>query len=153
MRFDGLELSAPDDFVVEETTIALRAPPGPTESRILQKQFPIRPNLIMNRKRVGLGATLALLTAEVTAELASTIIGLRALATDEIRFDDGCEGIIVSFEFPMREVASVRQFHALRLDDGIFTDVTLTVDGMTLNEAAKAKWLTVLSSARRESKS
>lgn len=147
MLFDGLELQPPADFQVEESMLTLRAPPGVSEPRMLQKQIPVRANLIVHRRRVGANATLALLAGEVTAELASTVIGLRNLTTEPIKFDDDRDGVIVAFEFPLRDVAGVRQFHALRLDGEIFTDVTLTVDGTTLNDAAKQKWLAVLTSA------
>ncbi|MBI2372424.1 MAG: hypothetical protein HYV07_00360 [Deltaproteobacteria bacterium] len=150
MHFDGLELQPPANFETEETILSLRAPPGPSDPRLLQKQIPVRANLIVSRKRVGPLATLPLLVAEVSAELVSTVVGLRGIANEEIRFADGVVGVIVSFEFPMREVAAARQFHALRLDDGIFTDLTLTVDGLTLNDSAKKEWLEVLVSARKE---
>lgn len=148
MRFDGLELTPPPDFQVEEASLSLRAAPGATDPRLLQKQIPIRANLIVHRRRVSAASTLSLLVAEVTAELASTVVGIRGLATEDIVFDDGQKGVVVGFEFPMKEVAAVRQFHALRLDDGIFTNLTLTVDGMTLNDAAKKRWWAVLTSAR-----
>lgn len=150
VRFDGLVFDPPADLRPEEALLTLRAPPGPSDPRLLQKQVPVRANLIVHRRRVGAEATLPLMVAEVSAELVSTVIGLRGLATEDIRFADGVVGVIVSFEFPMREVAAARQFHALRLDDGVLTDLTLTVDGLTLNDAAKKKWLDVLSSTRKD---
>lgn len=148
MLFDGLQVDQPPEMVIEESMLTLRSPPGPSTPLALQKQIPVRPNLIVHRRRVGPNATMSLLVGEVSAELASTIIGMKGLATEQITYTDGKQGVIVSFEFPMREVASVRQFHALRLDDDVFTDVTLTVDGTTLNDAAKNKWRNVLLSAR-----
>ena len=150
MRFHGLSFEPPAELVAEEALLTLRAPPGPSDPRLLQKQIPVRANLIVHRRRVGAEATLALLSAEVSAELASTVVGLRGLASEELTFADGVRGVIVSFEFPMREVASARQFHALRLDGDTFTDLTLTVDGLTLNDATKNKWLDVLASARKD---
>ncbi len=150
MRFDGLTFDPPADLAPEEATLILRAPPGPSDPRLLQRQLPVRANLIVHRRRVGPEATLPLMVAEVSAELVSTVTGLRALATEDLRFADGAPGVIVSFEFPMREVAAARQFHALRLDDGVLTDLTLTVDGLTLNDAARKKWFDVLASARKD---
>lgn len=150
MRFDGLSFDPPPELVQEEVILTLRAPPGPIESRMLQRQIPVRSNLIVHRKQVGANATLPLLVAEVSAELVSGVVGLKGLATEPIRYADGVEGVIVSFEFPMRDVAAARQFHALRLDDGVLTNLTLTVDGMTLNDGAKKKWFDVLASARKE---
>lgn len=148
MRFQGLEISPPDDFAVEESSLTLRAPPGETESRLLQKQLPIRANLIVNRRHVGPEAPLAILTAEVTAELASSVEGLKDLKTESFTFVDNVEGMLVSFRFDFREAAAVRQFHALRLDDGVFTNLTLTVDGLKLDDRTKAAHMATLASAR-----
>lgn len=148
MRFDGLELAPPEDFAVEEASLTLRAPAGPREPRMLQKQLPVRANLIVHRRRVGDAATLDLLAAEVTAELVSSVVGLEGLHRDPITYADGASGFVVGYEMPMREVAALRQFHALRLDDGVFTDVTLTVDSLTLNDRAKERWYQVLAATR-----
>lgn len=144
----GLRLVAPD-FVVDEVMISLRAPaPVAADPRVLRKQTAIRPSLIAHRRSVGSVATLELLTGEVVAELVSSIAGLSALTSESFSYDDAAIGTLVGFDFPAAEVGTARQYHALRLDDGVLTTLTLTIDALTLNDAGKAAWLKILSSTR-----
>lgn len=145
-RLAGLSLHAPD-FVIDEVMISLRAPaPVAGDPRLLQKQTPIRPSLIAHRRHTGTVATLELLAGEVVAELVSSIIGLSALTNESFTYADGAVGIIIGFDFAAAEVGTARQYHALRLDDGVLTTLTLTIDALTLTDSGKASWLKILSS-------
>lgn len=151
MRFAGLAIDTPADFTVDQAMISFRAPP-PTaiEPRLLQKQTPIRPSLIVHRRDVGDAASLPVLAGEITAELVSSISGLSALTTESFAYADGAPGILVGFDFGADEVGTARQYHALRKDERILTTLTLTIDKLTLNEPTKTKWLKLLSSVVRD---
>ncbi len=145
-RLAGLSLTAPD-FVIDEVMISMRAPaPVAGDSRLLNKQTAIRPSLIAHRRTTGAVATLEMLTGEVVAELVSSITGLSALTTETFSYVDGAVGVIVGFDFAAAEVGTARQYHALRLDDGVLTTLTLTIDGLTLTDSGKTAWLKILSS-------
>jgi hypothetical protein len=148
MRFAGVVLDLPSDFSADEALISLRAPAVQklVEPRALQKQTPIRPSLIIHRRRVGDVATLETLAGEVCAELASSVVGLKGLATEAFSFKDGASGILVGFDFPAAEVGTARQYHGLRKDGPMLTTITLTIDGLTLTEAAKKQWLSTIAS-------
>lgn len=147
MKHGGLRFEAPAEFAIDQTMISLRAPP-PTagDPRVMQKQTSIRPSFIVHRREVG-ETSLEVLTGEVTAELVSSIGGLSELASESFTYADGATGFIISFDFAAPEVFSARQYHALRKDGGVLTTMTLTVDKLSLNDATKAKWLALLSSA------
>lgn len=143
----GLRFDPPDGFAADEAMLSLRGPPpAAVDPRVLQKQWPIRPSLIVHRRSVG-DADLELLAGEITAELVNSIVGMQGLTTERFAFDDGAAGFVIGFDFPAPEASTARQYQALRKDDGVLTILTLTVDGMRL-AAEKAKWLACLSSAR-----
>lgn len=145
-RVAGVSIVAPD-FTVDEVVCSLRAPaPVAADPRVLQKQTAIRPSLIVHRRATGVVASLEILAGEVVAELVSSITGLSALTSEAMTFVDGSAGMLIGFDFPAAEVGTARQYHALRLDHGVLTTLTLTIDALTLNDAGKAAWLKILSS-------
>jgi hypothetical protein len=145
----GLRFDPPDGFLADEVMVSLRAPPPQlVDPRVLQKQVPVRANLIVHRRRIGDEADLELCAGEICAELVNSVVGMQSLTTERFAFDDGAPGMIVGFDFPAAEAATVRQYQALRIDDGVLSILTLTIDGARLNDDAKATWLKCLSSAR-----
>ncbi len=145
----GLRFDAPEDFVADEVMVSLRAPPPQlVDPRVLQKQIPIRPNLIVHRRRIGDGADLELCAGEICAELVNAVVGIKGLTSERFAFDDGAPGMVVGFDFPAPESSTARQYQALRIDDGVLSILTLTVDGARLNDDAKSRWFKCLSSAR-----
>jgi hypothetical protein len=148
----GLKLNPPEGFVVDQTMVSFRAPPPVTgDPRVLQKQTAIRPSLIVHRRDVG-DVDLGILAGEVTAELVQSVSGLSGLTSEGLAFDDGNQGIIISFDFGSAEVGTARQYHALRKDGPILTTMTLTLDKMTLNDATRAKWLALFTSVSQDGK-
>lgn len=133
----GLSYEAPAGFEPVEVMVTLKGPPVDDlkDPRALQKQFPIRPNLILHRRGVQPGASVDMLCGEICAELVSSISGLSNLLTGPFSFADGAEGMLVSFDFPAGKAATVRQFQAMRLDGETFTTATLTVDASTWTDA------------------
>jgi hypothetical protein len=147
MQLGDLRFDPPADFTVDQTMISLRAPPPTSgDPRVMQRQTAIRPSLIVHRRDVG-DTALEILVGEVTAELVASIGGLSGLSSEAFAFQDGAHGVIVGFDLAAAEVMSARQFHALRKDGPVLTTLTLTVDKLSLNDAGRAKWLAVLSSA------
>ena len=147
----GITFEPPPEFVTEEVMMSMRAPPQPDLKVPLatQRQLAVRPNLIVHRKTVSPDATLELLTGEICAELMTSIGEMQNLTTERFAFDDGTPGIIIAFDFIAPQLATIRQFQAVRLDrGGSLTTLTLTVDLSKLNEAAKLTYLKCLSSCR-----
>ena len=115
------------------------------DPRAMQTQTAVRPNLIAH-KRPSQGADIEMLTAEMCAELLTSIENIEDLATDGLTFADGNEGRLVSFTFPAGKVMRVRQYQALRLDGETLTSLTLTVDGATLTDALLETYISSLKS-------
>ncbi len=142
-----LPFDAPPQFELSEVMVSFRGPDtaGLKEPRAMQRQFPIRPNLIMHR-RPAPDANLEMLTAEMCAELLTTIDGIKDLSTEALTFADGAEGSLVSFDFPAGKAMTVRQYQAVRVDEGQLSTLTLTLDSSTLNETSWATYQKTLAS-------
>lgn len=149
----GLQLDLMPDFAVDEVMVSLRGPEvgGLKDPRMLQKQLPVRPSLIIHRRVVGNSAALDMLVGEICAELISSINGMQDLRTEALAFDDGARGSMIVFDFPVSAGARVRQFQAARLDGPVLTTLTLTVDAVTLNDKARDAYLKSLASVRAPS--
>jgi hypothetical protein len=142
----GLNIDLPADFAIDQAMLSFRAPAAVVgDPRVLRRQTVIRPSLMLHRRDVG-DTALEVLAGEVTAELLASIPGLTALTTETIAFVDGHDGVVVGFDFGAPEVGTARQFHALRKDGTLLTTVTLTLDKLQLNDAAKQKWWAMLAS-------
>ncbi|MBI5498433.1 MAG: hypothetical protein HY904_25755 [Deltaproteobacteria bacterium] len=146
----GIQFNPPPEFGVDEVMLTLKGAPvaGLKDPRMLQKQTPVRPNLIIHRRVVGSAATVEMLCGEVCAELVSAVDGIKGLGTQAFAFDDGGRGMLVVFDFPAGTLATVRQFQALRLDAGVLTSLTLTVDSTTLNDTLRELYLRSLASMK-----
>jgi hypothetical protein len=133
---NGLSFDPPAGFDVSEVMVTLRGPDTSAlkESRALQPQFPVRPNLIVHRRARPEGAELDVLAAELCAELLTTIDGLKDLKTEEVTLADDVAGRLVSFDFPAGKAMTVRQFQVVRLDDQALWTMTLTIDSAVLTD-------------------
>jgi len=149
--FQGLTFETPDDYGFDEAMLTLRSTAADElkEPMMLQKQWPVRSNLIIHRRVVHEDATLELLAGEICAELVSSVAGMENLAMERFPFADGAEGMIIAFDFALTKKvnAAVRQYQALRLDDQRLTSLTLTVDRNKMTERGKADVLELLGSA------
>lgn len=145
----GLPFAPPEGWAVTEVMVQLKGPPVDElkDPRMMQSQYPLRPNLIVHRRQIPTGADLDMVAAEICAELVHSIEGMRDLSTNELAFADGHAGRVVQFDFPAGKAATVRQFQALRLDDDVLTTLTLTVDATTLNDERKDSYFQSLASA------
>jgi hypothetical protein len=144
----GLAFDPPAEFLPDEQLVSFRAPPPDLKSpMLLNKQLTVRPNLMVHRRPAG--GSIEMICGEICAELVSAIPGMDNLVTGHFAFADGVQGMLLSFDFPAND-ARVRQFLAMRIDNGMLTTLTLSVDGATLNEAAQKRYLGSLASARAE---
>lgn len=147
----GIVLDPPEGFVAEESMVSFRAPVASqlTDPRMMQKQMPIRPNLIVHTRKVRDGQKLQDLVAEATAELMRSVPGLINLASSQLPFADAAVGTLLMFDFSAGDASTVRQYHALRLDGGMLTTLTMTVNALGLTESMQANHVALLASAKK----
>lgn len=147
MKPVALPFSPPNGFDLGEVMFSFRGPEVSDlkDPRAMQTQTAVRPNLIAH-KRPASGADIEMLTAEMCAELLTSIDNIEDLATDGLTFSDGNEGRLVSFTFPAGKVMRVRQYQALRLDGETLTTLTLTVDGATLTDGRLETYMSSMKS-------
>jgi hypothetical protein len=145
----GFSLDVPEELAVEELFVTFRAPDRElVEPRALNTQQAIRPNLVVRRRTVRRDVSLDTLAGEMCGELAKSIPSLTGLERAGFRFQDGSTGLLLAYEFQATASALLRQYHVLRLDDRTLTTLTLTLDGRTLTEAERDRYLSHLASGR-----
>lgn len=147
---DGLEIQMPEGFEREETMVAFRAPEPPDlrDPRALQRQLITRPNFVVHRKKAPPGSDLADLAAQTSRELTDSIAGILGLDMAELTFADGATGVLLNYDFPATKAFTLRQYHAIRLDGGIVTTLTLTTVAAAVSEKVQNEYVESLRSAR-----
>ncbi len=146
----GLRIDTPQDWSPDEVMMSFRAPPSDLKSpMVLNKQLVVRPNLIVHRRPVDAKSapSIEIVCGEVCAELVSSIPGMENLTTGRFEFQDGASGMLAAFDFPAGNDARVRQFQAMRLDGGMLTTLTLSIDATLLTAELTASYLRTLASA------
>ncbi|MCC7382562.1 MAG: DcrB-related protein [Deltaproteobacteria bacterium] len=145
-----LQLTPPPGFLQEEVVTSFRSPPPKKDLKtpaVLQFQANVRPNLIVTRRLVPAGTSVAALMASVAADLARHIRGLSAIETTELKFKDGTPGILMKYTFPAHERFSVLQFQAGRVDGDVFTNITLSTEPSRLQAEDTMAYLECIASA------
>jgi hypothetical protein len=164
LRIDGITFEPPAGFEPSETLITLTlpapaAPPAPGPRAV-------RPNLIVQSRAARPGAEIGLLAGEYMAELGQSVGGMKDLTSVPFEFDDGTTGVLLAYDFPMAPPGAahaaggappkpaaagggMRQYHALRLDEGRLTTMTLTVGTADLTPALGESYLKALASSKR----
>src|SRR5262245_33313452 len=119
-QMTSLRFNPPAEFIEEEVLQTYRMPyvPGLKEPRVLQAQVPVRPNLIVHRRKIE-AEDIADVAATICDQLMKSIEGLSEIATSELVFKDGVEGMLLEFSFPAVGNYSVVQMQALRIDAGV----------------------------------
>jgi hypothetical protein len=142
---DGMRLDLPEDYVLEESKHVLRAT-GATgiDRRTGGDLVSVRDNVIVHRARAPAGQDLDGIATKRVAELLHALPGLSGLETAELVFADGAIGRLIRFTFPASTQLSLHQSHALRLDEGVLTAVTLTSDAAALTDAVERAQLSLL---------
>jgi hypothetical protein len=90
------------------------------------------PSLIVQSKPVPAGATVDKVAAETLGELLQTIPGMAQGTKGEIAFDDGARGVLLAYTMRTGK-GELRQYFAMRVDNGRVCTATVTapVDGLT----------------------
>lgn len=150
VAIDGLEIQTPEGFEREETMVSFRAPEPPNlrDPRALQRQLITRPNLVVHRKKVAPGSDLADLAAQTSRELTESIAGILGMNMAELTFADGVPGVLLNYDFPATKAFTLRQYHAIRLDGGVATTLTLTTVAAEVSEKQQNAYVETLRSAR-----
>ena len=144
----GVRFEAPAGFEVDEVTISLRAPKPARETRVLNKQTAVRPNLVVRRQALEEPADLTTLSLRLIAEVLQEVPNLETPTKESIEFADGAPGLLLGFDYPLEEDGvCLRQYQAIRLDASTVTNVLLTVDKNTLTPALDAEYRTHIRSA------
>jgi hypothetical protein len=145
----SLTFDPPEEFIEEEMMTSWRVPytPGLKDPRVLQPQLPVRPNLIVQRRKVDKGQDLPVIAAGVCGQLLDSIEGIGEIASAEITFQDGVIGLLLEFSFPAVGTYRIVQLHALRLDGEILTSMTLCTEMSRLTPEVHGRYRACLASA------
>ncbi|MCC7382017.1 MAG: hypothetical protein IT384_09315 [Deltaproteobacteria bacterium] len=144
----NLTFDPPAEFLEEELTTAWRTPKKAQlkEPRMLQAQLPVRPNLIVNRRRVAAGTDIAQLAAETCTQLLETIPGISGIETHALSFKDGVEGVLLELSFPTAGYTVV-QLHAMRVDGDVLTSMVISTEKSRLSPDELRRFKSSLASA------
>jgi len=147
-QMSSLTFNPPAEFIEEEVLQTYRMPyvSGLKEPRVLQTQVPVRPNLIVHRKKIG-DEHVADVAATVCDQLMKSIEGVSEIAASQLVFKDGAEGMLLEFSFPAVGNYSVVQMQALRIDAGVLTTLTLCTEMSRLTPQEHVRFRACLSSA------
>jgi len=143
-------LEPPVGFLAEEATLSWRvaAPEGTLkEARAPgMTQLVVRPNLIVQRRKVALPTDVGSLVAGVCADLVRHVVGISTIDTDEFAFADGAVGLLLKYTMPGFKEFKLAQMQAARLDGDVFTTVTLSTELTRLNAPTVEEYLKSLAS-------
>ncbi len=146
-----LTLEPPAGFLAEETTSSWRvaAPEGELkEARAPgMTQLVVRPNLIVQRRKVVLPTDIGALVAGVCADLVRHVVGISTIDSDEFTFADGKVGLLIKYTMPAFKEFKLAQMQAARLDDDVLTTVTISTELSRLNAAVVEQYVKSLASA------
>ncbi len=138
MQIEGFQFQPPAGFRTEEVTMAFRMGlPGSGPS----------PSLIVQSKPARQGAKLPELAAEILTELAQSVPKMRNASKAEFTFGDGGVGVLLAYNFDT-QTGELRQYFALRLDNGRLCTVTVTVPTKSLNESSAKTMLSAIASVK-----
>jgi hypothetical protein len=134
----GFRIEAPPEFRVQETSVGLVT------------GLPDRgasPSLIVQTRPARAGATVDGVAAELLAELLQTVPGMAQGSKGTITFDDGAQGVILSYGMHSGR-GDLRQYFVVRLSEGRVCTAILTVPASGLNDAAAQSMMQCLKSIR-----
>jgi hypothetical protein len=149
VRFPPLAFDPPAELAEEEWMSAWRVPyqPALKEPRALQPQLPVRPNLIVHRRRVDPDQEVQDAASVICEQLMKSIEGLSEIAVSELAFQDGVTGLLLEFSFPATSSYKVVQLEALRIDAGVLTTLTYCTEMTRLTPEEHRRFSAFLSSA------
>src|SRR5687768_5333769 len=146
--FAHLTFDPPAEFLEEELTMAWRTPRRDhlKEARVLQAQVAVRPNLVVNRRKIEAGRGLDEVAGETCSELFQTIPGISEINTSELEFKDGAQGVLLEYSFATAGF-TVMQLHALRLDGDVLTSMAISTEKSRLSREEQERFRRSLASA------
>jgi hypothetical protein len=152
VQLDQLHLSIPNGFELEETKWILRTPAQQdlSDFRMIgrgKRPITVRPNLVIHRRMTEL-SNLDEHFAQVVSELMQSVAGMEELARAELQFDDGHKGKVAILAFSPAPGVRLCQFHAYRLDGGVLTSLTWTIDENDYNEDKQAECIDCIATAK-----
>lgn len=146
---DGVQLELPPGFLPEETSASFRVAgdAGMKDPRALQPQALIRPNLVVQRKKVPAGTRLIEIAGGMCAELVRHVPGISEIDRDEgFTFADGSQGVLLKYTMPGFKEIRLLQLQAVRLDDDVSTSMLITAGAADISEDALNAYLGCLRS-------
>lgn len=136
-NINKLVVEPPVGFLVEEMTQSWRvALPGDDlkEARAPgMTQLPVRPNLIVQRKKVSKPNDIGKLVAAICADLVRHIAGISTIDMDDFTFADGNVGLLIKYTMPAHKEFKLAQMQAARLDEDVLTTATISTELSRLN--------------------
>lgn len=133
-EFEGLSFDPP--FEVDRasaTTTLVSTVGGAKDPRALRSVDPVRPNVVVDRRRLAKGATLEALAAICRREVSEAVESYRVVSADPLRFADGVEGLAVCYELRAGPYLLL-QTQAVRVDGDTGTTLTITSSAAVPNE-------------------
>lgn len=146
---NGVQLELPPDFLPEETSASFRVAgdAGMKDPRALQPQAPIRPNLVVQRKRVADRTRLLDIAGGMCAELIRHVPGISEIDRDEaFAFADGSTGVLLKYTMPGFKEIRLLQLQAVRLDGDVSTSMLITAGAADISEDALENYMGCLRS-------
>ena len=148
-NINKLTLEPPAGFLAEEMTASwrvalqddLKEPRAPGMT-----QLPVRPNLIVQRRKVDAKAEIGGLVAAVCADLVRHIAGISTIDSDDFTFAAGKVGLLIKYTMPAHKEFKLAQMQAARLDDDVLTTVTISTELSRLNPATVELYVKSLAS-------
>ena len=149
-NINKLVIEPPVGFLVEEMSQSWRvalAGENLKEARAPgMTQLPVRPNLIVQRRKVTMPTDVSRLVAAVCADLVRHIAGISAIDMDDFTFADGNVGLLIKYTMPAHKEFKLAQMQAARLDDDVLTTATISTELSRLNAEVVELYLKSLAS-------
>lgn len=144
MEIAGLVFDPPDQARPSETVVTFQLPESTLDGA---GKATLHSNLIVRSRTVPPAHTIEQAAGELCAELQHLGPTVNDLSHGEFVFADDVRGVIVAYDF-VRGASTLRQYHALRLDERRLTTLVLTV-GAGLDPVTQRAYIESMGSARR----
>ena len=113
--------SEPSDAIL--TLVSRRAPQR--DARALKSVDPIRPSLVLQRRRVARGTSLEAVAALCVQDVSNVVGSYRVVSTKPLSFADGKDGLLLVYKVRATPYLLI-QTQALRVDGDVATTLTIT---------------------------
>jgi len=114
-KFDELLFDPPAGFVAEDSQIVFRAQDVDLISTLAMRQSQLRPNLLVQRRRLKWPTTAEAFAQTIHKEL-RVLQTLADFVTAPFEFIDGREGVLLTYHFVASPGIAVDQWQVIRVD-------------------------------------